>query len=239
MSGREAQILCGLLLSKYNEQALEQLGFDSFTEAYNILGSALSVPPATIKNYRDELDPYFPNRRKGWHQRPLRKHCEVVLEKYGSAELSELVRIVKTFFDPVADIDEQISPSAFAKRLITGQAAEGFFRANHISQSDLAGGVVIDTTASGCGFDFRINFPDRETFYAVEVKGLFETSGSVMLTEKEHKRADELKRRYFLYVVRNFRDVPFATMWRDPLNSELNWDLVTQQQIITSWRTGL
>src|SRR2546421_11171852 len=103
MTARESQILCGLFLSKYNEQALAALGFESFAEAYNVLGSALTVPPATIKNYRDELDPYFPNLRKGWHQRPLRKHCEAALKRYGDLPLPELAVIIKTLFDPVAD----------------------------------------------------------------------------------------------------------------------------------------
>jgi hypothetical protein len=244
MGGRESQILCGLLLSKYNEKALASLGFESFAEAYNVLGSALNVRPATIKNYRDELDPYFPNRRKGWYQRPLRKHCETVLKEYGDLPLSKLVIIVKTLFDPVADLvesaeEEEAEPSAFAKRLVTGQAAEGYFRTNYETHEALVGGLLVDTTKTGCGFDFRINFSDRAMFYAVEVKGLFDSGGSIMLTEKEHSRAQQLRNRYFLYVVRNFRDIPFASVWRDPLNSQLKWDLVSQQQTINSWRTGV
>jgi len=65
MTVRESQILCGLFLSKYDEQALAVLGFESFVETYNVLGSALSVSLATIKNYRDKLDPYFPNHQLG------------------------------------------------------------------------------------------------------------------------------------------------------------------------------
>jgi hypothetical protein len=249
MTGRESQILCGLFLSKYNEQGLVALGFESFAEAYNVLGSALSVPPATIKNYRDELDPYFPNRRKGWYQRPLRKHCEAVLTQYGDLPLSELTLIIKTLFDPVADLFEDASRhddeqdeaghSPFAKRLVTGRAAEGFFRTNYHTHQELSGGSLIDTTQTGCGFDFRINFSDRAIFYAVEVKGLFDSSGNIMLTEKEHRRADQFRDRYLLYVVRNFREVPFASIWRDPLNCDLKWDLLSQQQTINSWRTGL
>ena len=248
MTARESQILCGLFLSKYNEEALANLGFESFAEAYNVLGSALDVPPATIKNYRDELDPYFPNRRKGWYQRPLRKHCEGVLKQYGALPLPELVVIVKTLFDPVADLFEDADASdekdvdghsPFAKRLVTGRAAEGYFRTNYHTHQDLSGGLLIDTTETGCGFDFRINFSDRPTFYAVEVKGLFDSSGNLMLTEKEHRRAEQLRDRYFLYVVRNFREIPFASIWRDPLNSDLRWNFLSQQQTVNSWRTGL
>jgi len=38
--------------------------------------------PASLKNYRDEFDPLFPNRRKGWHKRPTRDYCRKVFEKY-------------------------------------------------------------------------------------------------------------------------------------------------------------
>jgi Domain of unknown function (DUF3883) len=248
MTARESQILCGLFLSKYNEQALGALGFESFAAAYNVLGSALTVSPATIKNYRDELDPHFPNRRRGWHQRPLRLHCKAVLEKYGELSLPELATLVKTLFDPAADLFETepeqeyadgTGQTSFAKRLITGRAAEGFFRANYGRHEQWRGGNLVDTTSTGCGFDFRINFAETASFHAVEVKGLFDSRGNIMLTEKKHRRADQFRDRYFLYVVRNFKEIPVASIWRDPLNSDLKWDLVSQQQVIKSWRTGL
>jgi hypothetical protein len=248
MNNRESQILCGLFLSKFNERALESLGFDNFAEAYNVLGSALDVRPSTIKNYRDELDPYFLNQRKGWHQRPLRKHCENVLHRYGGLRFSALAAEVKLLFDPVADLpgvttdyvsEDEVDSTTFAKRLVTGRAAEGYFRTNYHSHQELLGGLLVDTTETGCGFDFRINFAESPIFFAVEVKGLSESCGNLALTEKEHRRAEQLRDRYFLYVVRNFKDAPFASMWRDPLDSLLQWQLTKQEQIITSWRTKI
>lgn len=248
MNRRESQILCGLLLSKYGEAALRTLGIRSFAEAFNVLGAALDAPASTIKNYRDELDPYFPNERQGWHQRPLRKHCEAMLKAYGEMSLAELSAIVKTLFDPSADLPattadeveiEQSGGSGFAKRLVTGRAAEGFFRTNYRAHEDLAAGTLVDTTSFGCGFDFRINFPGKDSFYAVEVKGIYESAGSILLTEKEHNRAAQLRERFFLYVVRGFRETPFASLWRDPLNSTLEWQAITMTQTVNSWRTAL
>ena len=69
---RERLILVGLYLSKYDSVGVKKLGFDSFTEAFNVIGYALGSKPASIKNYRDEFDPFFPNRRKGWHKRQIR-----------------------------------------------------------------------------------------------------------------------------------------------------------------------
>lgn len=73
---REKLILVGLYLSKYDSLGLRTLSFDSFTEAFNVIGYAIGSKPASIKkNYRDEFDPLFPNRRKGWHKRQTRKYC--------------------------------------------------------------------------------------------------------------------------------------------------------------------
>src|SRR5258708_27539037 len=66
---REKLILVGLYLAKYDSLGLKRLGFESFAEAFNVIGYALGSRPASIKNYRDEFDPLFPNRRKGWHKR--------------------------------------------------------------------------------------------------------------------------------------------------------------------------
>ena len=77
---REKLILAGLYLSKYDSLGLKKLGLKSFVEAFNVIGYAMGSRPASIKNYRDEFDPLFPNRRKGWHKRPIRDYCLKVFE---------------------------------------------------------------------------------------------------------------------------------------------------------------
>src|SRR5690606_33197389 len=97
---REKAILCGLLLSKYGEDALQEMGFSSFSEAFNVFGAALNTKPGTIRGYRNELDPHFPNGRVGWNRRELRQHCKDVFEKYKKRSLSELVGIIGGYLDP-------------------------------------------------------------------------------------------------------------------------------------------
>src|ERR1043166_2602016 len=87
ITAREKCILAGLYLSKYDSLGLKKLGFESFVEAFNVIGYALGSKPASIKNYRDEFDPLFPNRRKGWHKRPRRDHCLKVLKEYRSLDI--------------------------------------------------------------------------------------------------------------------------------------------------------
>ena len=92
---RDKQIVCGLFLSKYGRDGLEFMGFESFSEAYNVLGYGLGAKPMSIKNYRDEFDPYFPNKRKGWHQRPLRDFCKAIMDAFAAASLADLGALIK------------------------------------------------------------------------------------------------------------------------------------------------
>src|ERR1700690_553331 len=94
---REKLILVGLYLSKYDSLGLRRLGFDSFVEAFNVIAYAMGSKPASIKNYRDEFDPLFPNRRKGWHKRQTRSYCLKVFEEYKNLDLESFAALVKSF----------------------------------------------------------------------------------------------------------------------------------------------
>src|SRR5258708_2762236 len=132
---RDKSILAGLFLSKYDSAGLKKLGFESFIEAFNVIGYALGAKPASIKNYRDEFDPLFPNARKGWYKRPTREYCRKVFEEYKNLDLESFTGLVKSFtgYDENAWSELQTkeekgdTESLFAKRLITGLAAEQYF----------------------------------------------------------------------------------------------------------------
>jgi len=98
MSTREKLILTGLFLSKYDTAGLKKLGFDSFIEAFNVVGYALGSKPASVKNYRDEFDPLFSNRRKGWHKRPRREYCLKLFEEYKGLDLATFTGLINSFF---------------------------------------------------------------------------------------------------------------------------------------------
>ena len=92
---REKLILTGLYLAKYDSAGVRKLGFESFIEAFNVIGYALGEKPASIKNYRDEFDPLFPNKRKGWHKRPTRQYCLKVFEEYKKLDLESFTGLIK------------------------------------------------------------------------------------------------------------------------------------------------
>lgn len=241
-SMREKAILTGLYLSKFNSEGLVRLGFNGFTEAFNILGHALGVRPASVKNYRDEFDPLFPNDRKGWHKRPMREYCKAVYDSFGDLTLEAFTALLKeviykdhavdVLMETVAGIQGTCG-EGFAKRLLTGQAAEQYFKSEYKKIAVFSGFNLEDTTRLGCGFDFRLVAP--ETFYAVEVKGLSAVTGNITLTDKEHSVGALLGSLYFLFVVKNFKEEPFHEIYRDPLAGKLVFDQVEHASVERTW----
>ena len=242
---REKQILAGLFLSKFDAVGLELLGFDSFTEAFNVIGFALGGKPASIKNYRDEFDPLFPNTRAGWHKRSPRNYCIKVLKEYEVLDLQTFCALIKSFvcYDDRTAIELQDdgdeTDSAFARRLITGLAAEHYFEAVQPAIFEFGNYDVENTTRLGCGYDFRLRSKTDNNFLAVEVKGLKEKSGGILLTPKEYHVAATLNDNFYLFVVKNFRESPFHEIYRNPLDSSLSFERRERVTVQVSWQTNV
>ena len=244
---RDKSILAGLYLSKFDVVGLESLGFENYTEAFNVVGFALGVQPRSVKNYRDEFDPLFPNDRQGWHKRETRKYCKDIYDAYQHLNLVEFTSLIKDVVYKDHDLDllmEEVAKdvgegeSTFAKRLITGQAAEQYFRDSFAEVDLFQGHKLHDTTKFGCGFDFKLVTDDSSPYFGVEVKGLNDKSGSVALTNKEYAVAGLLAERYFLFVVKNFKEKPFHQIYRNPIKN-LDFSKIEQKIIQTSWNVSV
>jgi hypothetical protein len=242
---REKLILSGLYLSKFDTLGLKRLGFESFIEAFNVIGYALGAKPASIKNYRDELDPLFPNARQGWHKRPTRQYCLEIFEKYHALDIESFTGLLKSFIGydedaaSIADTEETKvdSESLFAKRLTTGLAAEHYFEAIQPQLSEFKNYSVENTTRWGCGYDFRLSSSGASDFLAIEVKGLTERAGSLSLTPKEHEVALSLSDRFVLFVVKNFRESPYHDIYRNPLSGALKFSRRERVVVQVAWLT--
>ncbi|HZP05653.1 MAG TPA: DUF3883 domain-containing protein [Terracidiphilus sp.] len=234
-------------MSKFDNTGLKSLGFSSFTEAFNVIGYALGSQPASIKNYRDEFDPLFPNRRRGWHKRPMRQHCRQIYDGYNALDLADFTGLVRSFFGLGAEAgsaterfeESDGASSAFAQRLITGLAAERYFESIHSSLPIFRGLALENTTAFGCGYDFRLRTKPDGEFFAIEVKGLKGQSGTIALTEKEYAAASTMKERFFLFVVKNFCEAPSHAIFRNPIQSDLDFKRTQRMIIQTSWVTSV
>lgn len=235
-------MIAGLFLSKFDTDGWTALGFESAKQAFNVIGLALNAKPDSIKNLRDEFDRFFPNPRKGWDS-PMKKSRKPIFDKYKGVGFDEFIVLIKRMLHSDNDVEmlmdkiETDSENTFAKRLMTGQAAENYFCQQYKSIDEFRNYDLEDTTKLGCGFDFKLH--NETGFLGVEVKGLGNVVGNISLTNKEYTIANELKNKYYLFVVRNFNDAPFHDYFCNPLYSELKFKKTEQTIIQISWATSI
>lgn len=88
-------LILAYFLSRMDSKGIQELGYKNFATAFKELGKLLERKPATIKNMRDEFDPYFDNPRAGWYQRPLRKSRQIVFDTFADITDEELILHIK------------------------------------------------------------------------------------------------------------------------------------------------
>jgi len=59
------------------------------------------------------------------------------------------------------------------------------------------------------------------------------------MTPKEYDTASRLRKRFFLFVVRNFRESPSHDIFKDPLSGNLAFKKVERVTVQISWLTSL
>ena len=223
ISQRDKAILMGLFISKFDRKALESFGFTTLKEAYNVFGYSVKIPPTSIKLYQQEFDPYFPNGRKGWHKRELREYCREIMDNVSKLSFEEFHRLINSFvLDEYVDLKDfkstrpQTKERKFlASRQLTGKAAEEYFVMKYQSINQFENYLLTDTTNMGCGFDYKLS-SGIDNYY-IEVKGINEKQGSILMTEKEYNMAEDLQERYCLFIVSNFKEKPFHQMFFNPV----------------------
>jgi len=244
---RAKLMIVGLYLSKFDSLGLRSMGFGSFKEAFNVLGYALGERPASIKNYRDEFDPYFSNPRKGWHKRPTRASCREILDEYRDLDLGVFTALVNSFAGVASTPDQPDvgqpglvePPSTAASRMITGMAAEKYFQSVYASIPLFVGRRLEDTTLLGCGHDFRLHAPGDDDFLAVEVKGLRGKAGSISFTPREYEVARSMGERFILFVAKNFVEAPTHEIIANPAGGALSFAKREHVVISTTWTTSV
>lgn len=221
-------------LAKFNKEAYLNLGFKNQTETHKAIGAILGIKPSTIQNWRDEFDPLF-GHRAGWYQRGLGISRIRVVEAIGNLDEPSLRSIVQDILSSndsielTEDIEQLISvipderkkkqKRAYVPRNITGRQAEEIFV--EWFQSDRnefpQGKNLLDMRDYGCGYDFQITISDKQV-YGIEVKGISEEEGGILITGKEWETARKMGADYFLAIVSNVKDEASIHILNNPYN---------------------
>lgn len=247
-TNNQLALIVSYYLSRFDKKGYTTLGYSSFNRAANGIGEILNVKSNTIKNMRDEFDPYHDNNRIGWI-RELRGSRLKVLKAFQDTDeqtLSEIVEEVlnnKEFqkteeYEDIQNLfrdkrrDKNTRSTTFILRGPTGKAAETFFIKYFKRNGKPQKGELIDCRDLGCGYDFEIK-TDNESFF-VEVKGMSTNTGGILFTNKEWHTALKYKDRYYLVLIRNLSTTPELTIISDPTSKlEARKNVYTTIQV--SW----
>ncbi len=201
--------------SRFNNQAYKDLGYKTFLQATKEIGDLINVKPRTLQNMRDEFDPYHENNRVGWYQRPLSPSRKKVIQSLQNlsqqgvkAIIDEIIsnpdfRNSTNFHDLLqifSDKEDSKRDAPFIFRGRTGLKAEEFFLNHYPENKQPIDGAIVDKRQDGCGYDFEI-VTNTGTSYFVEIKGMDDTDGGVLFTDKEWSLANKEGEKYFLVVV--------------------------------------
>lgn len=237
----EALVL-GYAMSRLDIDYLSGRRVKTWQQAYREAALALSKPPATFDNLRDEFDPIHPNPRQGWRNRPMRSSRERVVTELADVSdeaLMEMVsRILQRDEEAVVEAIDALAvvtkvPANVAERLLTGRRAEDYFLENALRLVGAEREEVIDLRLSAGGFDFGIR--DRPEA-AVEVKGLKLKSGGILFTDREWQEAARRRQDYLLVVVGNLAAEPIAQVIPDP-HTMLSASCTLQTSVTAVWRS--
>lgn len=246
--GNKKALVVAFYLSKYDTQAYANLGFGNASETHKYVGEQLGVKASSVKNMRDEFDPFHPNERVGWYQRPLRPSRQKVFDSF--TELSELsLRVIvndllsATEDEKVKEVVTSINSSDESEivdktegntRGITGEQAERYFIDNwkkyYLGFTDIE-----NKTKDGCGYDFKLT--STEEVRLIEVKGMKADKGGILLTDKEWKVANSEVTTYELFIVSNLASEPTVQIVK---NIAQNFTPIMQVQTVlqVSWAIG-
>lgn len=227
----ELALIIAFYLAKFNREAIINLGFRSFREAFDVIGDRIGVKPNTVKNMRDQFDPLY-DARVGWYQRKLPPSRQRVVDAFdGVSEmgLRDLVKdaiasrefvssnVAKELLHAVTGPveDSEIIREPLLQRAATGKNAENHFLDQFRSGNTPFSGDLFDARDLGAGFDFRV-LKNTDEFF-IEVKGLAEESGGIAFTDKEWSVAAKKQNAYYAAVITKLNsEQPKSSYLRNP-----------------------
>ncbi len=228
----ELGMIAAFYLSKYGEHALARLDAPTYKQAFSVISDCLQINPNSVKNWRDEFDPYYDNRRKGWYRRPIRPSRLKVIEALDDLSEDALGALVADILQPQirprieselsaaltdfarADNDHELLARDYVARGPTGRMAEEFFIACFDAGLTQFQGQLQDRRDEGVGYDFEITRDNLQLY--VEIKGSAKEQASISFTDKEWRVARKYQDGYFLGLVRAVHVSPRLSVIQNP-----------------------
>lgn len=254
---RKKGLIISFYLSKFDKKAYERFGLGSQTKTHEYIGKILNIKATTIKNWRDEFDPYENNSRAGWYQRPIRPACIEIKNLFDNIEENSFYQIVEN----ILNVEENIELEKIIKEIditeekeekeekntnrvfciqtaLTGEKAEEFFIQNYqfILKDKFRftneNHKLIDTRLYGCGYDFELKI-NEQTYY-IEIKGISSQHNNIRFTDKEWSFASEKKNNYILAVIKNISPKIETIVIQNPVEN-LDAERQIQKIVQISW----
>jgi hypothetical protein len=228
----ELAMIAAFYLSKFGKEGLRNLGFHSYTQAFSQVSSRLSVNHNSVKNWRDEFDPYYDNGRQGW-ARALRPSRQKVMLAFDDLSESALRAVVLDIISPEtrSKVETELHPALqeikalekpqksrksveYVPRGPTGRMAEEFFLARFHAGLTPFHSIVGDRRDDGVGFDFEVLKDSQHVL--LEIKGIAKQPGGITFTDKDWRVAGQKQNAYFLGVVVDIMEAPKIGFLQNP-----------------------
>ncbi len=226
-------MIVAFYLSKFGEEGLAKLGYQSYSHAFGQIGDRLAVKPNSVKNWRDEFDPYYDNTRKGWYKRDLRPSRQKVMLTFDDLSESAMRAVVLDILTPDARPKVEIELQSalqeikglekvrkaskvteYVPRGPTGRMAEEYFISRVHAGKTPFDGILRDRRDDGVGFDFEVTKEANPIL--LEIKGIAKQPGGITFTDKEWRVANERQDEYFLGVVIEVIESPKIGFLQNP-----------------------
>lgn len=237
-------VVIGYAMSRLDSSYLAARTCSTWKDAFAEASEILSEAAASIKNLRDEFDPFHGNSRKGWGHRAMRPDRQRVwdeLQEVSDEALTELVTRILLRDDEATEqaidslaVKNKVAHNV-AERLLTGRRAEEFFLANCHQLARVDVDDLLDFRQSARGFDFGVKERPQQ---AIEIKGIKQSRGTILFTDREWTEASLRRADYWLIVVgRLATEIPVARLIQDPHAYLTKAKCLYQTTITASWQT--
>jgi len=215
-------LVVGYAMSRLDAEYFRYRNVQNWRAAYDEAARALNVRAISIRNLRDEFDPFHANSRRGWHKRKIHPSRQRVLEDLRDLSDDALMALVERILlrDEEATAEAVDSLAAVprtaqnvAERLLTGRRAEDFFLAHCHTLLGIKRAALVDRRQAACGFDFAV---EGRPELGIEVKGLKPIKGEILFTDREWTEAKARRENYWLVVIGNLDVDPVGRVVPDP-----------------------